>query len=571
MKVKKLIEAFACGLAILSLAATTACQRSVETDHAPTDDNPTARTILFRAGEVMTKTAFGEKEGTSYPTLWTDNDATIKLALNFSEADVVSVIPDEGYRTATFQADIDATGLEAPYTFYAVSPASAATALSPSREAWNVSIPCVQTPLEGSVDEAAQILAAASAPSTTLPGEVDIHFNHLTAYGRISFKNLNLGDAQVQAVEMTATTPFVGDWYWNCNEGHALTDNGASSTLTLNTSRTTDLWFACAPVDMSGEIMVITVYTDQGALVKEVEFPANRKFTSGRIAAFTVNMDGIELQSQSDSFVLVTDASVLKAGDEVIIANQDGDYALGEQVTNNNRAYRAVAAVTVVDGVMTQTGNASILTLHNGNASGYWAFQAEEGYLSTSSTRNCMTTTSSIWGTSSWELSIRNNGDATIKAKEGSYPYIRYNEKDARFSAYGENSSLKDPVAIYRRASDQSVPVAADPLTEEEDQYGCYLSRSWVYTPGEDQFVRSYDATGVETFTLLAPNQLEQLEIKGYRKSLVKGDPVTIEVFWRMGLVRYFTGERYDMTVVKEEGPKVWLGDGSGQGFIIKK
>jgi len=25
------------------------------------------------------------------------------------------------------------------------------------------------------------------------------------------------------------------------------------------------------------------------------------------------------------------------------------------------------------------------------------------------------------------------------------------------------------------------------------------------------------------------------------------------------------------LTVVKEDGPKVWLGDGSGQGLILKK
>ena len=27
----------------------------------------------------------------------------------------------------------------------------------------------------------------------------------------------------------------------------------------------------------------------------------------------------------------------------------------------------------------------------------------------------------------------------------------------------------------------------------------------------------------------------------------------------------------YALRVVREDGPKVWLGDGSGQGFIIKK
>ena len=30
-------------------------------------------------------------------------------------------------------------------------------------------------------------------------------------------------------------------------------------------------------------------------------------------------------------------------------------------------------------------------------------------------------------------------------------------------------------------------------------------------------------------------------------------------------------GETFRLRVVKEDGSKIWLGDGSGQGFILKK
>lgn len=573
MKTKNLCKQLACVVASLALMA---CHDTIEPDKAPEKNKEEApclvKTILFQADELCTRTSFGEKEDGSYPTLWTENDSAVRLALNFSEAGTAGIVPDDGYRTASFQADIDATGKEAPYTFYAVSPASAATALSPSREAWNISIPCTQTPLEGSVDEAAQILAAASAPSETLPDQVNIHFNHLTAYGRFSLRNLALGEARVEAVELTATTPFVGNWYWDCHEGHALTDNGASSTLTLHTSRTENLWFACAPVDMSGQIMVITVFTDQGAFVKEIEFPENRKFTAGRIAVFTVDMAGIEPSAGADEFRLVKDASILKAGDEVIIANQEGTFALGAQVSGT-RPHRNAVTVTVENEVMTYTGDASVLTLAAGKESGSWAFHASEGYLSTSMVKNCLTTAISITNTSSWTVSITSSGDAGVKALSGSYPFLRYNPNNGspRFSGYGANSSVNDPVAIYRKATGDYGPVLADPLTEESD-YGCYLAaETWRYTPGTDQFVRSYDAEGVQTFTLLRPDNLKQMEIRGYKKSYVKGDPVNLTVTWRTGFTKIVTGMEYKMTVVREEGPKVWLGDGSGHGFILKK
>ena len=51
----------------------------------------------------------------------------------------------------------------------------------------------------------------------------------------------------------------------------------------------------------------------------------------------------------------------------------------------------------------------------------------------------------------------------------------------------------------------------------------------------------------------------------------MKGDNVTITVNWRQGFNTLFNNSSYKLKVVKEEGPKVWLGKGNGEGFIIKK
>ena len=575
MNKKNYLKQLACALASLALAA---CQNTLEvemTPATPMEKAPAAKvkTIYFQTEEIVTKTTFGEKENGHYPTLWTDNDQAVKLALNFTQAGTASIVPDEGRRTASFQADIDASVTEAPYTFYAVSPASAATALSPSREAWNISIPCVQTPLEGSVDEAAQILAAASEASTTLPDRVNLHFNHLTAYGRISFKNLALGDANVLSVELTTSTPIVGDWYWNCNEGHTLTDNGASSTLTLNTSRTEDIWFACAPVDMSGQKMVVTVFTDQGAFVKEIQFPENRQFTSGLIAVFSVNMAGIELQEgghSGEDYRLVTQTTDLKDGDELLILSASEDYALSATQNNNNRPAKAInvtnhAVATVPSGVQ-------VLTLVAGSTSGTWHLSTGSGYLANKDGYdNRLVTVSSKTKNATWTISISSTGVATLTAGSGVKNKIRYNPNNNSpiFSCY--SNGQKD-VVIYRKTSLSTIgPVEADPLTTR-DEYGCYLSvGTWQYAPGENQFVRSYDDQGILTFALLDPNGLRQIEIKGYKKSLAKGDNVTLSVTWRSGITPILTDMNYSMKVVKEEGSKVWLGDGSGLGFIIKK
>ena len=71
------------------------------------------------------------------------------------------------------------------------------------------------------------------------PTQVDLQFTHLTAYGRITLKNLDLGDAKVEKVDLVFDTPVVGEWYWG--EDGTLTSNGASHTITLNTDASGDL------------------------------------------------------------------------------------------------------------------------------------------------------------------------------------------------------------------------------------------------------------------------------------------------------------------------------------------
>ena len=532
-------------------------------------------TIKFNICEVETKTAFGQGQNGVYPTRWTSSDEAVKLALNYTEAAVAAVVPSADFRTASFSADVDASATSAPYTFFAVSPASAAKALSPSRKAWNVTIPSVQTPLAGSVDESAMLLAAASVPSDVLPSSVDLHFSHLTAYGRMSFKNLELGDATITRVEMTASAPFVGDWYWDCSGNHALTDNGASSTLTIMTSATSDIWFACAPVDMSGQKAVFTIYTDQGIFFKEVEFPQGRKFNAGRIAVFSVDMAGIEmLKDGAEYYVLVTSASELQAGDEIIIANTDGTYALGPKNDSGNTPYRQAVDITVAGNKLADSGLASILTLEEGSSPGAWALKASDGYLSTTSTSNSLSTSSLVMPNSTWNVSINGAGEASVVAMGGTYKYLRFNYNSGlnpRFIGVASNSSLKDPVAIYRKFKETSIQLEEDPLTENV-AYGIYQgANTRTYNPGDDQYSRHYQYSGEQTFTILNQSTNEQLEISGYRKSFVKGDIVTIVVNWRVGRKAIVTDKKYYVTVVKEEGPKVWLGDGSGKGFIIKK
>ena len=546
---------------LTALALFTAC-RQTEQEMPET----LQKTIRFEAGAADSRTAFSDPEEGVYQTLWTGNDRAVLLSLNYGEAKSAAVSPAQDGKTASFEADIDATGLASPYTFYAVSPASAARAISPSRKAWSVSIAADQKPLSGSVDEAAQLLVAQSAASTVLPDAVSLHFRHLTAYGRLTLKNLPLGDASVSKVELTCGTPFVGEWYWH--EDGTMEANGASSTLSLDTDASGDLWFACAPVDVSGARFRVSVYTSEGVLVKEITFPEGRKFISGRVARFSVDMAGVELQGGgNDGFSLVTDASALKAGDEIVFLNADGTAAMGPQ----NGNYRtAEANGFTLDGTtvtLTEDSSVRVLTVENGTSSGTWSFRDEDGYLaaSSSTSKNQLRSVSDKNGYASWTLSIA-DGDATVTAREGTRNLLRYNPLSPRFSCYG---SGQIPVRIYVKGAGSGFLAADDPLAEKTD-YGCYMTGvERMYGQGSDQICRSYE-DGKLVFALLNPSTKEQLVISGYDPSLVKGDRVTVSVRYRKGK-KTLLNQSYTLAVVREDGPRVWLGDGFGQGFIIMK
>lgn len=543
--------------ALMALAALSGCRNAEQ----EVPEASSVKTVRFHAGAAPTRTAFAEAVDGVYQTLWTENDSDILLSLNYGKAEASAVTPSADGTTASFEASFDASATSAPYTFYAVSPASAARAISPSRSAWSVYIAAFQHPSALSVDEDAQLLVAKSAASATLPGEVDLHFSHLTAYGRIALKNLELGDATVSKVDLIFSTPVVGEWYWG--EDGTLTANGDSHTITLDTDASGDLWFACAPVDVSGQTLKLVVFTDQGNLTREITFPEGRKFNSGKVARFSVDMAGIEIQG-GDTFVLVTDASELQVGDEVLVVSKDGTYALGAQQSS----YRKEVSVNATGGVIADPGVATVLTLELGSAIGTWSFRTGNAYLASTSSGNNLTEVASKNANASWKVTVSSSA-TLIQAQAGGSKLLKHNPSAHRFSCYKNSSTNVENVVLYRKGS---VPTSVedDPLTAY-DAYGSYLTGvERTYEPGVDQLLRSYP-DGKLKFAILRAADKEQLVVSGFDPSLAKGDAVTVTVAWRKGLNFLLKEKSFDLKVVKEDGPKVWLGDGSGQGLILKK
>ena len=408
---------------------------------------PETKTVQFFAEEIATKTVFGTPDGTTYPTLWTANDEKVKVLINLNEDSAAAITVADDFKTATFNAEFkldDEKPSVAPFTFYALTPASAY--LGKNAERFSATIPNVQTPLENSVDEAAQILYAVSEAYEEFPSEVALHFNHFTAYGKLSFKNLELNGANVESVALTAEKNIAGRWNYMVADG-TFTENSGSNAITINTTKTENIWFACAEADLSNTTLKVVVNTDKGPLTKEINLAAGHKFEAGKIAKFTVDMQGIAF-GKNVVYELVTSATELTPESKVIIVAAEYDYALSTTQNSNNRAQ---ASVKKSDDLLTITNpgdDVQVLTVEEGTVEGTVAFNTGAGYLyAASSGSNHLRTQTTLDANGSWLVTFADGVASVVAQGANTRNILRYNDGNSIFSCYG--SGQKD-VAIYK-------------------------------------------------------------------------------------------------------------------------
>lgn len=537
-------------------------------------DGPTTRKVIFNSEVIESRTSFGEPEGTIYPVRWTDNDKSVLLSLNKAEAIDAQVIVEEGRKRAWFEAEVAVGSTAAPFVFYSVSPASAATAMNKTHGGWSVKIPSTQTPSSLSPDERAQILVGYSEPLTSIPEKVSLSFKHLSAYGKFSLKNLPSTVTSISSVELTAGAPIAGDWFYNVEEGR-MDPNGSSSTITINTTSLEDIWFACAPQDLSGKTLKVTVSTNVGQLARTITLPEGAEFKSGKISTFSVDMSKSEPVVFNKVYRLVTSSSSLVKGDNIIITQAPSDYAKNGPLAISTSAaarYFNPEGVTVSGNtpsemvIVNPSEKVQVFTLVSGD-NGLWAFKSADGFLNSNGEKTVnyvsLPTEKSYWG-----LAI-NESDGEAKLTSSYGYYLRYNSQNPRFTTYRETSSVKINLAIYKEYVESVVVTDEDPILSES-VYGAYLtSGNRLYAAGTDQLSNEFGETD-EDFIIIQPSAETVITFGGIPQDVAKGSSFSLSFTVVTGTETVIK-TAYSVSVVREDGRKLWLSDGAGNGFIVKK
>ncbi len=463
---KKMIKPFAVLSAIIALLSCAKEGSDKETSESVNN----VKVVQFTAGP-LTKTVFGTPSGSSVPTLWT-NKYCVALSLNYatpkkSSTPVVSV----DQLTASFNASIEDDS-SFNYNFFALSPYDAVLGFNSTNKNVSFEIPAAQSPSSTTPDEKAQILFGQSNEGASFPSSVTMTFGHLTAYGKISFDNLGLtGGETITSVALTAAVNWVGRYYYYIENKSPYSagdfvENSASKTITINTDSSSDIWFACAPVDLGGKTVDVVINTDLGnTYSKTITIPAGKQFTSGVINAFTIDMDGI-IPDGAVTYTKVTDVADLTLGSEIIIVATDDDYAISTTQNANNRAQASVTKSTNGSGddIINNPGaDVQIITIQNGNVAGTYALKVGEQYLYAVSSSNFLKTQASLDNTASWGITITASGVATIRSiGTDDTRILRYNSTNDLFACY---SSGQDDVSIYKKDGTGSGAITAKTVT----------------------------------------------------------------------------------------------------------
>lgn len=199
-----------------------------------------------------------------------------------------------------------------------------------------------------------------------------------------------------------------------------------------------DVYFLIAPVMLqANKDLTVRVVTTTKYYEKVITLPNNLQFRTDKINRLSVDMSGCVFEPQY--YTLVTDASSLKAGDQIIICNTVSSKALSISQNDNNR----VATDIVIDkskNTAAYNKGIQIITLENGSKESTFAFNVGNGYLyAASSSKNYLRTQTSVDENASWKITIDegDNYKATIDA-QGSYTHnrIQYNANNKLFSCY---------------------------------------------------------------------------------------------------------------------------------------
>lgn len=204
-------------------------------------------------------------------------------------------------------------------------------------------------------------------------------------------------------------------------------------------------------------------------------------------ASYTLKVEEAFHVDAAGTYELVTDASTLKDGDQILISyiTSSSRRVLGEQKSNNfGTIVLNSGAVSEDLSTLKVTNEKNVTAAVLEGSTGAWYFHTNGGYLcATSSYNNYLgvKTLSAAGNNAKASISI-SNGNATIKfSGSNTRNTLKFNSSDLLFSCYASNNSTGYiiPIQLYRKIDTETPPtVTFSPESGTEVNYGTQVTIS---------------------------------------------------------------------------------------------
>lgn len=467
-------------LSVMAVIAAAACSKVQESDIvSPADQGIVYPPVTFTASMgAASKTAIAEDKSVS----WVAGDV---LTVFDSKGNSESFTVEEDCEKFSFTS----TGKIGVAPYYAVAGYGDGS-LSFSKEDKAIVVSRPSYVLDGSFGDADMIASSSESNSFT--------FHHVFAILKMSVASADITSLKFvsDGIAPSGDTRIGFDEDGNLDVTYPTTGN---EVVIDGISGAGTYYMGVNPGEYDGFTIFVTYKDKKMKIVSETGFTAS---TSKMVNFGT--LDGGT--PASTTWELVTDASTLSAGDQVIIAASGYDFAMSTTQNTGSTPYRGRASIVKSSDKSTldeePSSEVQVFTLVKGTADNSFAFSTGNGYIrAASSSKNSLNTSSTLDANSSWTISIK-DGVASVIA-QGTYTrnLLKYNDQNTRFSCYNANSTNVYDVAIYRKSSTEA---SGPQMTEisaflDQTQWGVYeyigstdtVTPKYIYTEGTDQWAKA--------------------------------------------------------------------------------
>lgn len=352
---------------------------------------------------------------------------------------------------ATFTADFTPTDGALSYTlgaFYPYAYKSVTSSIS-------LTVPQEQTPAEASYDPKADILVSTQPVVIEgTPDKVQFRFSRMVAIVNMTVKGIPAGELIEEIVVSSPAKP-AGAVEFKVHEANTVENakwynNDEDITLDMGGRVATGedaVWFTTVPTDLSGSALTVTVTTDKNIYTKEIDLTGKTlNFERADIARFSVA--GLTLVEKPKTYKLLTDASQLTPGDQMVICTKNSASQTAKLLgtTAEGNAIKFSGSAIVLDGpeIAEIPADARIFTVESGVVSGTLSFKAADGYLYGNYD-------SENWESKLWVKDTKDEEASWKLSLASSYAATLYNETHGRYlnNYYGSKFNFAGSQGTY--------------------------------------------------------------------------------------------------------------------------